>query len=108
MRLNDEQAVMVGKSLTLEERIELQAQEIRALQQEKEVLVETILQLKDEKEQLRAQAAKMKEAFRQVQRDIDSAECNLNGLKEYIDDVLFVVSTHTGYHNPADKEVEDI
>ncbi len=52
MKLNDEQAVTVERSLTLEERIELQAQEIQALQQENE--------------ELKTQAAVMREALKSI------------------------------------------
>ena len=57
-----------------------------------------------ENEQLMARAARIREAFIQVQHDMDGAECrdDLDGIKGYIDEALS--DTPADYHNPADEE----
>jgi small-conductance mechanosensitive channel len=46
-----------------------------------------------ENEQLQAQAAQIREALKQVQHDIDGAECrdDLDGIKGYIDEALAAI-----------------
>jgi len=65
---------------------------------------ETLRNLKQENEQLQAQNGAMRETLKQVQHDIDGAECrdDLDGIKGYIDDALS--ATPATYHNPADVD----
>ena len=56
-------------------------------------LFKDFCKLQRENEQLQAQVARMREALKQVQHDIDGAECrdDLDGIKGYIDEAIAAI-----------------
>ena len=130
MRLIDE-SVMEGGHLTVEERIALQAEEIKQLWQENEQLkaklddwkyeakchMDEVIAREKQIEQLRAQVARMREALECVESDfvdgvgiVACAFCGKENAKErghqefcVVGKALISIDT-TDYHNPADVE----
>ena len=96
MRLSDENT-REGRHLTPEERIALQAEEIK--------------QLRQENEQLQAQAARMRDVLDELTSELDYAHLLENGIewdkhksKTFDGALELLKNIPADYHNPADVE----